>query len=63
MSAKLAVDDEVHSILVIGGLNVDVIRKEIKNLHISVIQPNGRLRVAVPFHINDDRVRSAFWHS
>jgi predicted metal-dependent hydrolase len=56
---KNSTNDEVHSVLVIGGLNVDVIRKDIKNLHISVMPPNGRVRVAIPAHINDDRVRSA----
>jgi predicted metal-dependent hydrolase len=56
---KKSANDEVHSVLVIGGLNVDVIRKDIKNLHISVMPPNGRVRVAIPAHINDDRVRSA----
>jgi predicted metal-dependent hydrolase len=56
---KKSANDEVHSVLVIGGLNVDIIRKDIKNLHISVMPPNGRVRVAIPAHINDDRVRSA----
>jgi predicted metal-dependent hydrolase len=58
MSKKLT-NDEVHSVLVIGGLNVEVIRKDIKNLHISVMPPNGRVRVAIPAHVNDDRVRGA----
>jgi len=58
MSKKL-IDGEHHSVLVIGGLDVDVIRKDIKNLHISVMPPNGRVRVAIPLHVNDDRVRSA----
>jgi len=52
-------NDEIHSKLIIGGLSVDVIRKDIKNLHISVMPPNGRVRVAIPKHVNDDRVRSA----
>lgn len=59
MREKKLANDEVHSVLVIGGLNVDVIRKDIKNLHISVMPPNGRVRVAIPAHINDDRVRGA----
>jgi predicted metal-dependent hydrolase len=50
---------EMHSVLQIGNLTVDVIRKDIKNLHLSVLPPNGRVRVAVPVHVNDDRVRSA----
>jgi predicted metal-dependent hydrolase len=58
MSNKL-IDGEQHSVQVIGGLDVYVIRKDIKNLHISVMPPNGRVRVAIPLHVNDDRVRSA----
>lgn len=59
MIDKKSTNDEVNSVLVIGGLHVDIIRKDIKNLHISIMPPNGRVRVAIPAHINDDRVRSA----
>lgn len=56
---KTLTEDEAHSVLVIGGISVDVFRKDIKNLHINVMPPDGRVRVAIPFHVNDDRVRSA----
>jgi len=59
MTNKQSDEKEVHSQLTIGSLQVDVIRKDIKNLHISVMPPNGRVRVAIPHHVNDDRVRSA----
>jgi predicted metal-dependent hydrolase len=38
---------------------VDVVRKDIKNLHLAVHPPNGRVRVAVPLRVNDDAVRLA----
>ena len=38
---------EAHQITV-GGLRVDVVRKDIKNLHLGVYPPNGRVRVAAP---------------
>jgi hypothetical protein len=43
----------------ISGINVEVVRKDIKNLHIGVYPPEGRVRVAAPFLIDDDAVRLA----
>ena len=41
----------------IGNLQVQVVRKPIKNLHLSVLPPNGRLRVSAPLHTKDDAIR------
>jgi len=38
---------------------VEVVRKDIKNLHLGVYPPNGHVRVAVPLRINDETVRLA----
>jgi predicted metal-dependent hydrolase len=43
----------------IGGIAVEVVRKEIKNLHIGVYPPSGRVRVAVPLRLDDEAVRLA----
>lgn len=43
----------------VRGIPVEVIRKDIKTLHISVYPPHGRVRVAVPLHLEDDAVRMA----
>jgi predicted metal-dependent hydrolase len=43
----------------VKGLSVQVVRKAIKNLHLGVYPPNGRVRVAVPVRLNDDAVRLA----
>ena len=43
----------------IRGIEVQVIRKEIKNLHLSVHPPEGRVRISAPLHMNDDAVRLA----
>ncbi len=43
----------------IGGVVVSVVRKRIKNLHLGVYPPNGRVRVAVPMGVSDDAVRLA----
>jgi predicted metal-dependent hydrolase len=45
--------------LSVNGLDVTVVRKKIKNLHLAVYPPDGRVRIAVPLHIDDDAVRLA----
>ena len=42
-----------------SGLAVQIVRKDIKNLHLGVYPPNGRVRVAAPFVLTDDAVRLA----
>lgn len=41
----------------IGDLTIDVVQKDIKNMHLSVYPPNGRVRIAVPLNIDDEAVR------
>jgi predicted metal-dependent hydrolase len=41
----------------VGDLVVDVVRKDIKNLHLAVYPPNGRVRVATPLRLDDEAVR------
>lgn len=43
----------------VNGLTVDVVRKNIKNLHLAVYPPSGRVRVAAPLRVNDEAVRLA----
>src|SRR5438309_1920183 len=43
--------------LTVGG--VAVVRKAIKNLHLGVYPPNGRVRVATPLAVSDEAVRLA----
>ena len=49
---------EAHR-LNVRGISVEVIRKAIKNLHLGVYPPNGRVRVASPLHLDDEAVRLA----
>jgi len=48
----------MHQISV-GELTVDVVRKDIKNLHLAVYPPEGRVRIAAPLRIDDEAVRLA----
>jgi predicted metal-dependent hydrolase len=41
----------------LGGIRVDVVFKDIKNVHLSVYPPSGRVRVAAPSRMKLDTVR------
>lgn len=43
----------------VRGISVEVVRKEIKNLHLGVYPPAGRVRVAAPLHLDNDAIRLA----
>lgn len=43
----------------VGGVPVEVVRKDIRNLHLGVYPPNGRVRVAAPLRMGDEAVRLA----
>ncbi|RWX52243.1 hypothetical protein VU01_10269 [Candidatus Electrothrix marina] len=43
--------------ITISGITVDVVRKDIKNMHLAVYPPAGRVRLAVPLRTNADTVR------
>ena len=45
--------------LTVRGIDVDVIYKDIKNLHISVYPPVGRVRVAAPAQTDEGAIRLA----
>lgn len=45
--------------LTVAGLGIDVIYKDIKNLHISVYPPVGRVRVAAPHRLDEEAIRLA----
>ena len=49
---------EQHKITV-SGLQVEIIRKNIKNLHLGVYPPAGRVRVAAPLRVSNEAVRLA----
>ena len=44
---------EIH----IGDFAVDVMLKNIKNIHLSVYPPTGRVRISAPLHMNLDTIR------
>lgn len=44
---------ETHS-LTVGGINVELVRKQIKNIHFGVYPPDGRVRIAVPLALDNE---------
>lgn len=41
----------------IGSIDIDVIQKDIKNIHLSVLPPDGRVRISAPYHIKSHEIR------
>jgi predicted metal-dependent hydrolase len=41
-----------------GNIEVVVVRKPIKNLHLSVLPPDGKVRVSSPLRLKDDMIRT-----
>ncbi len=45
--------------ITVANIRVEILRKDIKNLHMGVYPPNGRVRVAAPLLVSDEAVRLA----
>jgi predicted metal-dependent hydrolase len=43
--------------ITISDIKIDVVRKNIKNIHLAVYPPTGRVRIAVPLHIKEENIR------
>lgn len=47
------------AMITVSGIDVQIVRKGIKNLHLAVYPPDGHVRVAVPENVTDDNIRLA----
>src|SRR6266436_7272253 len=47
----------MHTQVQLGDIAVDVVRKDIRNIHLSVHPPTGRVRIAAPERMSLDTVR------
>jgi predicted metal-dependent hydrolase len=47
----------MHTRIQLGGIGVDIVRKDIKNVHLSVHPPTGRVRIAAPERMSLNTVR------
>jgi predicted metal-dependent hydrolase len=41
----------------LGDITIEVVQKKIKNLHLTVHPPDGRVRIAAPLHLDADTIR------
>ena len=41
----------------LGGITIEVVRKAIKNVHLSVYPPAGRVRISAPAHLSLETIR------
>lgn len=43
--------------IVLGALEIDLTKKNIKNLHLRVYPPNGRVKITAPLRMDDEAIR------
>ena len=43
--------------IIVGNLTIDVVQKDIKNVHLAVYPPNGRVRISAPLYMNEEAIR------
>ncbi len=48
----------INSYLQLGPIEALIVRKPVKNLHLSILPPNGWVRVTAPQNMNDDAIRT-----
>jgi len=44
-------------IMKIHDIEIEIIKKDIKNLHLSVLPPNGSVRISAPLSVSDENIR------
>lgn len=49
----------MDTFITVNDIHVQIVRKDIKNLHLAVYPPDGHVRVAVPEHVTNDSIRLA----
>lgn len=45
------------TMIVVNGINIEVERKMIKHIHLSVYPPDGRIHISAPASVGDDQLR------
>ena len=44
--------------ITVANLKIELIRKNIKNMHLYVMRPDGNLRITVPARLSEEKIRS-----
>lgn len=45
------------NLIIVNDFEIELIKKNIKNLNLSVHPPNGRIRMAAPLHVSEETIR------
>lgn len=43
--------------MIVSGVKIEVIKKKIKNMHLSILPPVGDVRISAPLHASDEAIR------
>ncbi|MGG7198537.1 M48 family metallopeptidase [Clostridium butyricum] len=43
--------------MIVSGIPIEIVKKNIKNIHLGVYPPEGKVRVAAPLNTNDETIR------
>ena len=43
--------------MVLGNIKIELIQKQIKNVHLSVLPPYGYVRISAPEHLSKETIR------
>lgn len=53
----MSINNTIQSEMKVNNIDVLVLKKNIKNFHLNVLPPSGRVRVSVPQKTNDEAIR------
>jgi predicted metal-dependent hydrolase len=43
--------------MILGDIKIELVQKSIKNVHLSVLPPYGKVRIAAPLHLSEETIR------
>jgi predicted metal-dependent hydrolase len=43
--------------MILGDIKIELVQKSIKNVHLSILPPHGKVRIAAPLHLNEETIR------
>ena len=44
------------NLIILNNIEIQVTKKNIKNLHLSVMPPNGTVKISAPLEVSDDAI-------
>ncbi len=44
--------------MIIRDIKIEIVRKKIKNMNLSVRPPDAKVKISAPFHMNDDQIKA-----